>query len=355
MKSVPGGSGASAALVFVVAVAACSGDGAGAGADGGGVDSRTADGKDTGQGDSGDANGGPDAGEAGGEAPSDSKADGTGGDAPSTDSADGGGGDGGGGESGMGACPTGCGPAGGSCCEALAVPGGMFNRFGDPKFPAKISPFVLDKYEVTVGRFRRYVETAAPDPAALKTALHYDLVFCTWTDKPGAGEARPINCTTRAEARAFCAWDGGDLPTEAQWMFAAMGGSEHRTFPWGLGTLTLRASYMDDKMNCVGDGMPGCAATDIVPVGSFPGGDGRWGHSDLAGNVAEMTLDYSMGAAASGPATCTDCTTSSGMYMDVHGGGFKSTTWNLYTWTRYPQSDKARSPEIGFRCARKAP
>ena len=44
------------------------------------------------------------------------------------------------------------------CCEVTSVPGGSYNRFNDPSFPAKVSPFALDVFEVTAGRFRTWVD-----------------------------------------------------------------------------------------------------------------------------------------------------------------------------------------------------
>ncbi len=58
-----------------------------------------------------------------------------------------------------------CGPLGtDNCCKSLLVPGGTFDRsydgvdFTDPNYPATVSDFYLDKYEITVGRFRRVRE-----------------------------------------------------------------------------------------------------------------------------------------------------------------------------------------------------
>ncbi|WP_438023210.1 formylglycine-generating enzyme family protein [Sorangium sp. So ce233] len=49
----------------------------------------------------------------------------------------------------------------------------------------------------------------------------------------GENEARPIRCVSWSVAFAFCAWDGGRLPTEAEWNHASAGGSEQREYPWG--------------------------------------------------------------------------------------------------------------------------
>ena len=142
-----------------------------------------------------------------------------------------------------------CGPGGNaSCCASSVVPGGTFNRDNDAKYPATVSDFRLDKYEVTVGRFRKFVAAysrnmiaagagANPNNASdtgwstawntsldassgsLATALKCDPIYQTWTDAPGsaAAESLPINCADWFQAEAFCIWDGGRLPTEAEW------------------------------------------------------------------------------------------------------------------------------------------
>jgi formylglycine-generating enzyme required for sulfatase activity len=216
-----------------------------------------------------------------------------------------------------------CGPSGATdCCDNRLVPCGAHYRsydgvtFNVKDYPASLSDFRLDTFELTVGRFRAFVDAGkgtqadppAPgdgahpkipesgwDPAWTRTLaattqeldarLHCSPEHETWTSAPGANERLPMSCITWFEAFAFCAWDGGRLPTEAEWDRAAAGGDEQREYPWGSGIDDTRAVY-----GCVGGQ---CPFSFLPEVGSrSPQGDGRWGQADLAGSVAEWTLDW---------------------------------------------------------------
>jgi formylglycine-generating enzyme len=289
--------------------------------------------------------------------------------------------------------PLRCGPqANGSCCESLDVPGGFYYRSYDgagdlisgmQDYPATISRFHLDKYEVTVARFRSFVLAGKgtrqnpPEPGsgahpnlpdsgwnpswnallvadttALLAALKCESTFPIWTDAEAGNEQRPLNCMTWYEAMAFCIWDGGYLPTEAEWNYAAAGGDKQRAYPWSdpAESLTISdtfASYFDGT-NCVGDGIAGCAITDFIPVGSKPAGNGLWGHSDLGGNVWEWTLDWS----ASYVVDCMDCANLSiGSNRVIRGGSFFLDQTNLRTASRTGIIPTGRA-SVGVRCAR---
>ncbi|RYZ05827.1 MAG: hypothetical protein EOO73_18105 [Myxococcales bacterium] len=260
-----------------------------------------------------------------------------------------------------------------SCCTALSVPGGTFIRdydggpdYFDDSFEATVSPFYLDKFEVTVGRMRQFVATypdtgltagkgKAPhiaddagynpdlplpvDKAALITMLKCeDQGGTTWSDDPILNNEKPVNCVSFAVASAFCLWDHGRLPTEAEWNFAAAGGSAQRAFPW-----------FDEPTDIVSPDYANYGSTAVLPPGSKPMGDGRWGQSDLAGNVSEWTMDFY----GDYPTVCDDCVNATSSQERVtRGGSYATDEYIAQVPVRSPIAPTAFRPFIGFRCAR---
>ncbi len=111
-----------------------------------------------------------------------------------------------------------------------------------------------------------------------------------------------------------------------------------------------RASYSDATKGCFGDGITGCALTDLVAVGSKPGGDGVWGQSDLSGNVWEWALD---GYAATYADPCTDCANLTATTSRVvRGGSFGSDASYLRAAYRDDLAPMIRADNRGVRCAR---
>jgi formylglycine-generating enzyme required for sulfatase activity len=290
------------------------------------------------------------------------------------------------------------------CCGSFDVKGGSFDRSYDgvsvgigtnPSYSATVSDFRLDAYEVTVGRFRAFVDAVvggytppagsgkhaylnggsgltnvgggdagASEPgwsmtwnANLSTtgAAWNGALGCpngTWTSAAGSSEHRPINCVTWYEAYAFCIWDGGFLPSEAEWNYAAAGGSQQRAYPWSTLTDAGTTSTAIDCSHANYSPMPSqpCSPTGPNDVGSqSPLGDGRFGQSDLAGNVSEWTLD----SFATYVNPCVDCSNVAPVGSPVQRGG----SYNLVassSLASYRASDgpAVRDGAVGFRCAR---
>lgn len=264
-----------------------------------------------------------------------------------------------------------------SCCRTAMVPGGAFNRDNNTTYPATVSAFVLDVYEVTVGRFRVFVEAGygtqvnPPKEGAgahpqlsdsgwnsiwnmnlqpAKANLLTEIKAChatssTWSDTPGGNENKAINCVTWYEAMAFCIWNGGYLPTEAEWNYAASGGEEQRVYPWSIPSTST-------SIDCTYANYANCSPTGVSRAGSSsPKGNGRWQHSDLAGSVYEWTFD----AHSAYPTTCDDCANTAQGPRVYRGGAWGQPASNLYSTLRLPKSPTERSAAVGFRCAQSAP
>jgi formylglycine-generating enzyme required for sulfatase activity len=285
-----------------------------------------------------------------------------------------------------------CGPNHESCCSSLLVPAGQFLRsydgvtFTDQRAPATLSAFSLDKYEVTVGRFRQFVTATVSgwsprsrsgthshaeggglvDPKSGNSeqgwdsgwdsfVLHASAAWdadlkCgsgggTWTPAPGSHEDLPIGCVNWYQAYAFCIWDGGYLPSESEWNYAASGGQEQRVYPWSMPPTSA-------AIDCRHANTVGCRL-DVQPVGATsPLGDGRWGHSDLTGNVNEWTLDWYETYAT----PCSDCApvsgdVTSGRTKVIRGGTLQSDSV-VVNARRFSADPRISAGLTGIRCAR---
>jgi formylglycine-generating enzyme required for sulfatase activity len=295
-----------------------------------------------------------------------------------------------------------CGPTVETCCTSVEVLGGTFYRsydgvdFVDMTSPASVSGFRLDKYEVTVARYRQFVaasvggwvppsasgkhthlnggrgltDSSASGPyetgwmsawnanlAATQAAWNSNLTTagsdCTWTPTSGHDNL-PINCLNWYELYAFCIWDGGFLPSEAEWNYTASGGggaNGQRVYPWSNpSTSTSIDCFLADYMSCNGGGNPSYPSS---VGGESPGGDGNWGQADLAGSVSEWNLDWY----ADYVTPCVDCAYLSPGSMSQRmsrGGGFYDSASDLLTGSRiyFPADPTERGDFRGGRCAR---
>jgi formylglycine-generating enzyme required for sulfatase activity len=270
-----------------------------------------------------------------------------------------------------------CGAAGdSSCCSAPLVQGGKFDRLNDTTKPASVTRFLLDKFEVSVERFRSFVDagygvrTSAPahgtgahpaiegsgwqssfddmlpsDSNALRAALACNPNYPVWTDEPGPNERLPMPCIDWYLAFAFCIWDGARLPTEAEWNYAAAGGSEQRAYPWGSENPSLSLASFD----CAWDDDNSCSISDIPPVGSTPDGNALWDQSDMAGSLTEWTLD----SFGDFPIPCADCANlESPTSRVLRGGSFANGAASLRTNVRSHASPDVNPNNVGVRCAR---
>jgi formylglycine-generating enzyme required for sulfatase activity len=222
--------------------------------------------------------------------------------------------------------------------QMVLVPAGKFTRGsnrGDDEKPVRqiyLNAFYMDKFEVTVGQYARYLEVTdmeePPDWIIMNQPQH---------------QRRPVVNVSWEDAVNYCKWAGKRLPTEAEWEKAARG-TDGRIYPWGNEAPTrLHANYgrkdWDDHLA-------------LAPVGSFEAGKSPYGIYDMAGNAWEWVFDWydhdsymtSMEKNPIGPAK--------GDQKVVRGGSWLYVSDFLRSAHRFNAQPMNRHFGYGFRCAK---
>jgi formylglycine-generating enzyme required for sulfatase activity len=205
-----------------------------------------------------------------------------------------------------------------------------------PRHAVTISrPFLMMITPVTVARYRRFAKaTGRVTPSVPELAPAFP-----------QGDDHPVVDVMWNDAVAYCAWVGGRLPTEAEWEYAARGGKDGLTYPWG-------DSIRHDNANFKGTG-----GRDrwkyTSPVGSFEANG--FGLFDMVGDVWEWCADYygenyyanSPSADPQGPST--------GSSRVMRGGSWDFDPKSLRISVRGWIVPWGACDSGGFRCVRPAP
>lgn len=255
------------------------------------------------------------------------------------------------------------------------IPGGTFAMGSDegmphesPVHPVTLAAFWMDRTEVTVGEYRRFVMATGHRTEAEKTGWSavFDVATREWTRVDGARwshpegpahpatEDEPVTQLAWSDAAAYARWANKRLPTEAEWERAARGGLEGKTYAWGdelrpAGKVV--ANWWQGSFparNTLEDGFLGRA-----PVARFPANG--YGLYDVAGNVWEWCADWydaryydaSPSKNPSGPA--------SGAERVMRGGSFlcaENFCVNYRVAGRGHAPPDSGANHVGFRCAR---
>ncbi len=169
------------------------------------------------------------------------------------------------------------------------IPAGSFEMGSDysideasPIHTVTLTGFWMDVKEVTNAQFKAYCDATHgwhpvdPIPGYFTDYPDYPVVMVTW-----------------AQASAYAAWAGKSLPTEAEWEYAARGGLQGKSYPWGDGSPSNQCnwfSYSGALSSKMAPLESNWVTRGTLPVGSFAANG--YGLYDMAGNVHEWCMDW---------------------------------------------------------------
>ncbi|MEU0563520.1 formylglycine-generating enzyme family protein [Dactylosporangium maewongense] len=285
------------------------------------------------------------------------------------------------------------------------IPGGAFAMGADGFYPEEapvrkvtVDGFWIDSHPVTNAEFALFTtetgyETVAerqpedegqpgsmvfvqpPGPVPLRDWRVW------WEFRPGASwrhpwgpdsdirgqSAHPVVHVAYEDAAAYARWAGKDLPTEAEWEFAARGGLDQAIYPWGDDPEPGRANIWHGIFPWL-DRSDGGHGTS--PVGAFAAN--AYGLFDVVGNVWEWTSDYyrsgnarfdvgddplqPQGEIADNPRVDTPAGAAVYASRVVKGGSYLCSTGYDHRFrpaARQPEAVDNGSCHVGFRCVRR--
>ena len=222
----------------------------------------------------------------------------------------------------------------------VLVPAGEFtmgSEQGDddeqPIHRVYLDSFYLDTFEVTNGRFAKFVAAIQSEPP--------------WgfadEETPVAQADRPVRWVTWLEATGYCLWAGKRLPTEAEWEKAARG-TDGRTYPWGNDPPTAAHAVF---------GLTEGAET-VSPIGNRHPGSSLYGVHDLAGNLYEWVTDWYDEAFYTRQPARNPRGPVEGTTKVQRGGSYINGPYRLRSAFRTKGDPTEHDPHVGFRCAQDA-
>jgi len=198
-----------------------------------------------------------------------------------------------------------------------------------PEHKVSIAAFYMDKYEVTNKQYYEFcLKTKNPLPefwgsSQFKCSLDYP-------DYPVVG-------VTSTDALNYAKWAGKRLPTEAEWEYAARGGLQNRSYPWGDQIDSTKANY-------------GKKYKTTLKVGTFKPND--YGLYDMAGNVWEWTSDYYGADYYSGSPDSNPKGPIKGRFRVIRGGSWHSGAMCQQIYFRNGLPTSWVDFAVGFRCVK---
>lgn len=201
-----------------------------------------------------------------------------------------------------------------------------------PQHKVYLSGFYMDRYEVTVADFRRFIQTTGRIAPRIWADEEWVRIY------PVPKDDHPMNGVSWYDANDYCQWVGKRLPSEEEWEKAARG-TDGRQWPWGN-----EPNHPDRvKANTQEAGVGWTASVE-----SYPGGVSPYGIYNMTGNVMEWTSSWYKPY----PGSSLQRDAFGEKYKVLRGGSWENPAVPLGR-SAYRQSvaPKWDHPGHGFRCA----
>jgi len=202
-----------------------------------------------------------------------------------------------------------------------------------PQHEVKITNgFWMTRTEATTGAYQRFTsDTGHREPPK------------TLTNPKLAGTDLPVTKVTWDDAKAYCEWAGGRLPTEAEWEYSARGGKAELKFPWGntFDSKLANSFKTDPKLKR--------PFIETVPVRKLGSGNG-FDLFDMVGNAREWTADFYSATYSSAGQLTDPAGPNEGKDRVVRGGDYSYPEKDLRLSARDHADPAKQGNATGFRC-----
>jgi len=223
----------------------------------------------------------------------------------------------------------------------VLVPAGEFIMGSDkgdddekPVHRIQTDSFYIDKFEVTNGRFAKFIDAIKGEPP--------------WgfddKDTPVAHADQPVRWVTWLDATAYCQWAGKRLATEAEWEKAARG-TDGRQYPWGDELPTPAHAVFGQKEG----------SESLPPFSSRDKGKSPSGAQDMAGSLYEWVADWYDDEYYAKTPSQNPRGPSEGTQKVQRGGSYSNNPYRLRASFRTKDNPTEARPNVGFRCAQDVP
>lgn len=234
-----------------------------------------------------------------------------------------------------------------------------------PQHNVYLSPYYIDRYEVTNAQFAAFVEATGYDTDAEREGWGWVWSSSDWQRVDGAEwhhptgpgssirgrDDHPVTLVSWSDADAYCRWIGARLPTEAEWEKAARG-TDGRSWPWGNFPDPSRANYVDSLRGF------------LTAASAFSEGASPYAALNMAGNVWEWVADWyaedyyyrcpSTDPRNDVPGPCPHGGPSDQCKI-MRGGSWRNDASKIRTANRTQALPAEHRNDFGFRCAMDAP